>query len=439
MARHLFSEIINAINEGIVYQSTQKEYFNPWKHGEDSSKVFQRKTKLPLSVVFWLIVSRIVQSLPVVLSSFFEQMRLPIPGKSAFSMKRALIKSVFFEDINSRLVSKYYENRTGLKRWNGYVVLACDGSRIALPDVAELGETYGYYNLMGHRLYPCAKAAIFQDTLNNITVMARLVDRDVDERYTFMDCFSMANRLAGGKTIMTLDRGYFSYLMMFLMIKEGQAFVMKSCKAPWRKAFIESGKKEDTVTIVPTRGSSINANPQWRLQADKTISVRLVRFDHPDGSADVLITNLMDSKMFDAQQIIEIYRLRWSAETAYGVYKNDMALELFSSFRKDGVLQDFHAAIILYNLASIFAADCNRSSSNRKPDMNVAVGMIHNLCPALAANPPAKKLIIRIRNGMDYLCHYLTYIVPGRSFKRTRKLRKTSGKFFRNTNFAIAV
>lgn len=439
MAHTLFSKIVNAINESIVFQSARKEYFNPWKPTAEAANVFRRKTRLTLPVVFWLIVSRVVRSLPVALSSFFDQLQLPTPCKSAFSMKRSLIKSGFFEDINSTLVSKYYEDKTKVKTSNGYVVLACDGSRIALPDVAELGEAYGYYNLKGQRLYPCAKAAIFQDTLNNITVMARLVDRDEDERRTFADCFADAARLAGGKTIMTMDRGYFSYLMIFLMNKGNQLFVMKSRNTPWRKAFIDSGRKEGLARIVPSRATSVYSDPRWRSRADKTLTVRLVRFDHPNGGADVLITNIMDSAEFGPEQIIGLYRLRWAAETAYGVYKNDLALELFSSFRKDGVLQDFYAALILYNLASIFAAGCGKASPGRKPDMNVAVGIVHNMCPAIAATTSVKKLNIRIKRDMEYLSHCMTYIVPHRSFKRVRKMRKTSGKFFRNTNFAIAI
>lgn len=440
MALSLFTNIVNTIQERIVYLSSKQEYFNSWYDGSAPGNVFCRKTKLTLKIVFWLIVSRIVQSLPVSLSAFFDQMDLPIPGKGAFSMKRALIKSSFFEDISNSMVSKYYENRSKLKTFHGYVVLACDGSRIALPDVDELGQFYGYYHTyQGENLYPAAKSAIYQDTLNNITVLARLVGKDVDERHTFEDTFSYANELAGGNTIMTVDRGYFSYLLMYLMIKSHQLFVMKSRSSVWQRRFIDSGKKETTVRISPSRATSIYKNKQWLAETDKTLTLRLVRFDHPDGTSDVLITNIPPSRKFSAGEIVRLYCLRWPAETAYGVYKNDMALELFSSFRKDGVMQDFHAAIIMYNLASIMAAECGKIPGGRKPDMNVAVGLIHNICSTLASEIHPQQLSKRIKTDVEYLRHTLTYILPGRSFKRIRRKRKTSGKFYRHTNFAIAV
>lgn len=440
MASSLFTNIVNTIQERIVYLSSKPEYFNPWNDGSDPGNVFCRKTKLTLKIIFWLIVSRIVQSLPVSLSAFFDQMNLPIPSKGAFSMKRALIKSSFFEDISNRMVWQYYHATNKLKTFHGYVVLACDGSRIALPDVDELGQYYGYYHTyQGENLYPAAKSAIYQDTLNNITVLARLVGKDEDERQTFEDTFSCANKLAGGNTIMTIDRGYFSYLLMYLMIKSHQFFVMKSRSTVWQRKFIESGKEEMTVRISPSKATSIYRNKQWLAEADKTLTLRLVRFDHPDGSVDVLITNIPKSRKFPCPEIINLYRLRWPAETAYGVYKNDMALELFSSFRKDGVMQDFYAAIIMYNLASIMAAQCGKISGGRKPDMNVAVGLIHNICSTLASETDTHRLSKRIKTDIGYLRHTLTYIVPGRSFSRRRRRRKTSGKFYRHTNFALAV
>lgn len=440
MAHSLFCKIINVIQETIVLQGAQEKYFNSWKGSKNPGQVFSRTTKLTLKTVFWLIVSRIVQSLPVTLASFFDQMNLKIPTKGAFSMKRSLIKSEFFEDVSHRVVAEYYESCKSLKKWHDYVVLACDGSTVALPDVEELGKEYGYYGgTGGNDLYPSAKVAIFQDTLNNITVLAKCVHKNVDERQTFMENFIRANELAGGKTIMTLDRGYFSYLLMYLMIKSCQPFVMKACDVPWKKAFLLSRKKETTIHIVPTRTTTIYSNRQWRMEKDKTLTLRLVRFNHPNGTPDVLITNIMTSEMASAKDIIDLYRLRWVAETAYGVYKNDMALELFSTFRIDGIQQDFHAAIIMYNLASILSSDAGAQHGNRKPDMNVAVGLMHNLCPAIATESSPRRLQKRFRTDTDYLSHCLTYVIPGRSFKRKRRIRKTSGKFYRDTNFAMAV
>lgn len=438
----VFSNGINTLQDKLVEISEHifdhPEYFNNWggKENTKDSHVFQRKCKLSLASVFWLIVSKIVRTLPVALDSFFGQLDLPVPGKSAFSQKRRLIKSEFFSDMNKALVEGYY--RQGEYRtWKGYVVLACDGSRIALPDIEELGEEFGYYHsARGQQLYPCAKAALFHDNLNNITVLAEIVHKDMDERYSFERMFGEANERVGGRSIINIDRGYFSYLLIFKMIMAHQFFIMKAKTTPWARDFLNSNRKEATVRITPSRSTSIYNDREWRKRKDKTLEVRLVRSENKQGHACVLVTDI-DSATASAKEIVELYRQRWPVETAYGVYKNDMALELFSTFRVDGVRQDFFAALILFNLASMLAMGC-RHMEKKKPDMNVAVGLVHNLCPVLAAGSPAeqKRRIRQVRTEID---RYVSYVFPDRSFSRKRHLRKVSGKFFRHTNFSIAV
>lgn len=356
-------------------------------------------------------------------------------------MKRKVLKSGFFRMMNGTLVHDFYQGKS-VKKWHDYVLLACDGSRIALPDVKELGDVFGYYHTsQGDELYPSGKACIFQDPLNNITLCAELVGKDEDERYTFEEHYRGAASLSGSKTIFLLDRGYFSYNIIYLLDKNGFKFVMKARDMPWRKEFLSSGKKQQVITIKPSRSTSVYRNAEWRQNQEKQLTVRLVRFDHPDGTADVLVTNLTSDDGVTYKDVIALYRLRWPAETAYGIYKNDEALELFSSFRTDGVLQDFHAAVILFNLASLLAMDgtADDDGVKVKPDMNVIIGLIHNLCPMLALRPGSHELERRLAGIAREVSHCTVQIREGRSYPRIRRLRKTSGKFYRHTNFTIAV
>lgn len=446
MAHQIFNHIINALEAKLVCvqndMDTYSEYFNSWHPKKEGSKVkvFRRNTKFTLRVMFWLIVSRIVRTLPVALDSFFSALGLPTPSKSGFSMKRTVIGSGFFRMMNQTLVEEFYRTET-VKKWRGYVLLACDGSRLALPDIKELGERFGYYHTyQGEELYPSAKACVFQDTLNNITVCAEAVGKDEDERHTFERHFGEASGLVGLKTIFLLDRGYFSYNIMYMLMKDGHKFVLKARDMPWQKEFLKSGKEQQTTVIEPSRATSIYKNEDWLNESEKKLTVRLVRYDHPDGSSDVLVTNLQSSEGVSCKDVIDLYSLRWPVETAYGIYKNDEALELFSSYRIDGVLQDFHAAVILFNLAAMLAMDGIAAGGGKvKPDMNVVIGLVHNLCPVLASGTDGHELRSRLRSIAREVGHCTVQIRTGRSFPRVRRQRKTSGKFYRHTNFSMAV
>lgn len=445
MAHHLFDCMINALENKLVSVENDignhPQYFNAWSPKSPTKiHVFRRQTKLTLRIMFWLIVSRIVRSLPVALDSFFSSLNLQAPTKSAFSMKRQTIKSDFFRDMLKTLVEEFYKS-DAVKKWRGYVLMACDGSRLALPNVNELGEHYGWYHTtQGENLYPTAKACVFYDTLNNITVYAKVEDKDEDEKYSFENYFRDAVSLTGSRTIMLLDRGYFSYNVIYLMIKNNVKFVMKAKKLPWTSEFVSSGRKQQTMTVKPGRYTSICSNPEWALEPEKELTVRLVRFEHPDKSVDVLVTNLTSDEMVSASDVIALYRMRWPVETGYGIYKNDEALELFSTFRVDGIVQDFYGAAILFNLASILSRDClKKGKGSVKPDMNVVIGLIHNLCPLMTLGPGSHLFKSRLRIIVIEAAHYDIQIQPGRSFPRIRHLRKTSGKFYRHINFALAV
>lgn len=446
MAHQLFDHMINVLENKLVSVEKDMEgysdYFNSWHPNAPSgkSRVFSRNTRLTLHVMFWLIVSRIVHSLPVALDSFFSALNLPTPLKSAFSMKRTVIKSSFFQLMGKVLTEEFYKSDS-VRKWRNYTLISCDGSRIALPEIEELGERFGWYHTyQGEKLYPSAKACVFQDTLNNITVYAALEPKDKDERYSFEEHFEEVISVTGPRTIMLLDRGYFSYLTIYRMIKKGVKFVLKARDLSWREEFLKSGKKQQTVVIKPTSTTTIFNNSDWLNEPVKELTVRLVRFEHPDGTVDVLVTNLTSAEGVTCKDVIELYRLRWPVETAYGIYKNEEALELFSSFRTDGIFQDFQATVIMFNLASILAMDCDRSNKSKtKPDMNVIIGLIHNLCPMLALGSANKELKQRLKIIATEAFHYNIMIMPGRSFPRIRRRRKTSGKFYRHTNFSLAV
>lgn len=96
-------------------------------------------------------------------------------------MKRTIIKSSFFQFMGHTLTEEFYKSNS-VRKWRDYVLISCDGSRIALPEIEELGKKFGWYHTyQGEELYPSAKACVFQDTLNNITVYAALEPKNKDE------------------------------------------------------------------------------------------------------------------------------------------------------------------------------------------------------------------------------------------------------------------
>ena len=71
------------------------------------------------------------------------------------------------------------------------------------------------------------------------------------------------------------------------------------------------------------------------------MSVRLSPYE-----LEVLITSLIDEKLYPISTFKEIYNLRWGVESYYGIIKERLNLENFSGRTVLSIKQDFHATLL---------------------------------------------------------------------------------------------
>ena len=104
---------------------------------------FSRKRLLSFQTMVLLLINAIKRSLNIELMSFFESFSgNTICTKQAFSKQRRKLKSLFFHDWNQVLTSNFYTHYQYV-RWNGFKLLAVDGSSVLLPNTEEVRSTYG--------------------------------------------------------------------------------------------------------------------------------------------------------------------------------------------------------------------------------------------------------------------------------------------------------
>ena len=80
------------------------------------------------------------------------------------------------------------------------------------------------------------------------------------------------------------------------------------------KDFIKSKKRQAIVTIKPNKPSIKTCVEKGLSSAP--IKLRLVRVDLPN-EVEVLITNLMDTELYEASLFKSLYHLRWGIEENY--------------------------------------------------------------------------------------------------------------------------
>jgi hypothetical protein len=152
------------------------------------------------------------------------------------------------------------------------------------------------------------------------------------------------------------------------------------------------------VTIKPNK-SSVKTCIEKGLSS-APIKLRLVRVDLPN-EIEVLITNLMDTELYEASLFKSLYHLRWGVEENYKRLKQWLEIENFSGKSALSVQQDFYAKIIAANLTAlmVMAAQQKVDESTQHLRLNYQV----NFAQALSK---AKYQVINfIRHSTDgFLC-----------------------------------
>ncbi len=64
----------------------------------------------------------------------------------------------------------------------------------------------------------------------------------------------------------------------------------------------------------------------------------------------VIVTTLIDAQQFPASAIAALYEQRWSVETNFKHLKTTMGMEVLHCETVDGVLREFYAFCLVYNL-----------------------------------------------------------------------------------------
>ena len=239
----------------------------------------------------------------------------------AFCRARRKLLHTAYVELNNDIVGIYYRD-DDIKRFNGYRLLAFDASRIILPNTKEIKKEFGVRVIANQRdktmgEYTSATYEACYDVLNNMAVRSYFGASNVYEADI------AGTMLDGLKTddLLIFDRGYASYLLMALLIKNHHHFVIRcphSFLIPVRKMFDPAAPDNRTVSIDVPASQRSKASA---MGLPDTIKIRLSKIILSTGEVEVLATSLIDADKFSINDLKEIYRLRWTVETFFSKIK----------------------------------------------------------------------------------------------------------------------
>jgi hypothetical protein len=408
---------------------------------------FTRNRKLTYNRTVFLIINMLKKSLSIEIQDFFENC---IPDKlsctkSALSIQRKKLKPLFFEVWNGLLVDCFY-NYYGdkIKKWNGFLLIAVDGSTINLVDKEQVKNHFGTHgNHLGE--VPMAGIMKFYDVLNKITVFSKIHPIKIGEKSIVADHIERIPE----DSLSIYDRGFASFSLMYLLIHQEKTkhFVMR-CKQSFNKEvsdFMQSSDEDRIINLGPNY-RAIHKMKQYGFTVSlrTTIRVRMVKVVLKTGEIEVLLTNLYNCEKYKKGIFEKLYFMRWKIETSYSHDKNVLQLGQFSGHTLWSIEQDFYATTFVSNLQGIIEKQCEPylkiKNKTRKHDYQInktlSIGSMKNKIVTLFLTEDPKLLLLELQSLFE---KHLEPIRFHRNYVRRKSKIRQGGKYNSVTNYKRAI
>lgn len=442
--------IINAsINEFVKYGTIEnlKKFNDSQPVGEQllPPNAFSRNRKMPLSDLINFMIWPRAKSTTVELFNYSQLIKKEDVTKNNFSKRRRWIDYKYLAELDRDIVNACYSENDTVDKWNGYLLLAGDGTTYSLPMDDEIKRAFLEGRKTGISDQPLARGVVVKDVLNDIIVGANMEGYGRDEIQLLIELLEqIAPRIKQQKIVLILDRKFCAYTLITKLMSLGIDFIIR-VKGRFNKTvddFIASNHTDQKVTITPACATIKKLRRIYGkdIRTDN-FNIRLVRL--PTGI--VVMTSLLTEKLTD-ETVSEIYHKRWDDETTIGFAKNNLQIEIFSGMSVNCMKQDFYSKIILYNLLSLFISQAAEMRHADKPDedtegykinRNVALGILKLYLPQILQSPcEINDCWLEMLTKMS---RYVTAIKHGRHNHRAFRKIKHNGKYITQTNYARVI
>lgn len=354
----------------------------------DPKRDFVRKSELSFSKTMRFILGMGSRTLSKELMEFYD-FDTKMVSVSAIVQRRSKILPAAFQ----YLFHKFNEAFSQTSFFHGYRLYAVDGSDIHIPTVPDDKDTFYRANI-DVKGYNLMHLNALYDIMNQRYMNAVLQDSRNENEHSAL--ISMLENI-GHDSIIVADRGYESYNTIAHLENKGLKYVIriKTSGGIAQKFNIPHDKEADfSANILLTRRhtNEVKANPKlYRyLSASSTfdflpkeskdtypLKFRIIRLKISENNYETIVTNLYDDE-FSAEDIKMIYKMRWGIETSFRELKYHVGLIAFHSKKKDCVIQEIFASLIMYNFSMLITENIlidNNKHNKYRSKVNYAVAI----------------------------------------------------------------
>jgi len=289
------------------------------------------------------------------LNKFFRELDSldQLPTASAYCQARLKLKPELFVHLNEVTNREFVELSQAdgsLKRWHGHRVFGADGTKLNLPDTAQLRKAFSVVTNQHAQQGECVQslAVVLYDLLNDLGVAASLSPL-MAEKEPLLNQLWQATAV---DDLLVMDRGFLDYSVIAFAVATNRRVTIRCprCSFSEINAFWLSDEKERFVRLRVSRRQREFVREH---NLPEEVLVRLMKFTLPSGEEEVLLTTLCDLELYPRQDFYQLYGLRWGEETYFDRIKNIFEVERFSGNNERVIRQDFFGVIFLATLDSV--------------------------------------------------------------------------------------
>lgn len=330
-------------------------------------KDFIRKSELSFSKTMRFILGMGSRTLEKELLDFYEFDSKMVSVSAIVQRRSKILPSAFlhlFHEFNNEFPQTNF--------FHGYRLYAVDGSDIHIPTIPDDHSTH-YNTNTNSKGYNLMHLNALYDLLN-----CRYMDAVLQDNYNKNEHSALISMMENihHDSIIIADRGYESYNNIAHFESKGLKYVIRvrSRYGIMEKFNLPLDKETDfTTDILLTRRQTneVKTNPTiYRFLASTStfdflpkgskdsypLKFRIIRIKISENNYETLVTNLFDDE-FSTEDIKKLYKMRWGIETSFRELKYHIGLIAFHSKKKDCVIQEIFASLIMYNFSMLIIDD----------------------------------------------------------------------------------
>lgn len=352
MARRPFNELGSA-DEG-AFDRLRKSLNPAWidEALEATGTATVRRRRLPAEQVIWLVLGMaLYRQLPI--DELVERLDLVLPGtgrarlaKSAVAQARARLGDEPMKWLFERCSTKWGHESARRHEWRGLAVYGVDGTTVRVPDSQENRDHFGSQTGRNETVsgYPLARIVTLMALRSHI-IAATNFGPYGDERNYARELWPQVPN----DSLVIADRLFLAANILIPLASAGENrhwLTRATARSKW--TVLKKLGNGDELVEMETSSEARKQNPDLPLKWQ----MRAIRYRRPGFRPHTLLTSLLDSKVFPADELRALYHERWDIELGYDEVKTDMLEreETIRSKKPKGVMQELWAIGLAYNL-----------------------------------------------------------------------------------------